>query len=574
MKILVLQEGSRPNETGYQYLSLKNVIELLQSGVMKASNRKLGLDKSRLSKSTLKLSFEDILRPVVSEKEIEKYMQDEDCDRKEAIKYFKEEEGCISPEDEKYISSLIKGYEKMTVGDVLDKNLLDVRLSSFINPGAIEFIDKKDANRFKKELRQETYYNKKYSQDKQYQSNSWSYESNGIPTSDSKQSPSILRVALDIDKISSNQSVNSYKREEGSREERISGDTSHIGRYIKSIDFPEEINDTNHYILVKKDTNTPVGKSYKKEFIDELKDTLDSNSKPEGNLFDSFYGKTEELITLSDYYKRYIEKELSSLSLGIKTYEDLLTFIKNAEDKSVTKLPGKKNKKSVVTKLNITTGTYKQTSKTYSKEEVFSESDMKIYQNVDKFIKTGVNPVKKEAKVTTPVTASTLDIHLGSKDFIAKGLQELGGHSGKVYLVASKKTQGKSKDGYSWSNFLLSNNVEKDLEKLSKKNPSDIIILLKPQAFKATIVNPPLRNKERAIARKLYIKELEEIAHKSSGSYVFDSLESFCDFIHHQYFDINGQKVSLKVGICTGNGGLAIGFGKSKLKAKYTPTHV
>ena len=112
MKILVLQEGSRPNETGYQYLNLKSIIELLKSGVMKASNRKLGLDKSRLSKSTLKLSFEDILRPVVSEKEISKYMQDEECDRKEAIKYFKTEEGCISPEDEKYISSIVKGVMK------------------------------------------------------------------------------------------------------------------------------------------------------------------------------------------------------------------------------------------------------------------------------------------------------------------------------------------------------------------------------------------------------------------------------------------------------------------------------
>ena len=579
MKILVLQEGSRANETGYQYLDLKNVIDLLQSGTMKATNRKLGLDKSRLSKSTLKLNFEDILRPVVSEKEIAKYMQDENCDRKEAIKYFKEEEGCISPEDGVYISSIIKDYEKMTVGDVLDKNLLDVRLSSFINPSAVEFIDKKDANRFKKELRQETYYNKKYSQDKQYQSNSWSYESNGIPTSDSIQSPSVLRIALDIDKISSNQSVNSYKRDDGSREERISGDTNHIGRYIKSIDFPEEINDTNHYIMVKKDTNIPVGKSYKKDFIDELKDTLNSNSKPEGNLFDCFYGKTEELITLSDYYKRCIEKELSSLSLGIKTYEDLLTFIKNAEDKSVTKLPGKKNKKSVITKLNIATGTYRQSVKTYSKEEVFSENDMKVYQDVDKFIKTGVNPVKKETKISAPVqvTANKVSdkpVSNSSKDFIVKGLSELGNYSGKIYLVASKKTTGKGKDGYSWSNFLLSSNVEKDLEKLSKKNPTDIIILLKPQAFKATIVNPPLRNKERAIARKLYIKELEEIAHKSSGSHVFDNLESFCEFIHSQYFDINGQKNSLKVGICTGNGGLTIGFGKSKLKAKYTPTHV
>ena len=465
----------------------------------------------------------------------------------------------------------------MTVGEVLDKNLLDVRLSSFINPGAIEFIDKKDALKFKKDLRQETLYDKKYSQDKQYQSNSWSYEINGIPTFDSNQSPSILRIALDIDKISSNQSVNSYKREDGSREERISGDTEHIGRYIKSIDFPEEINDTNHYILVKKDTNTPVGINYKKEFIEKLKDTLNSSGKPEGDLFDCFYGKSEELITLSDYYKRCIEKELSSLSLGINTYEELLTFIKNSEDKSVTKLPGKKNKKSVVTKLNISTGTYKQTNKTYSKEEVFSENDMKVYQDVNKFIKTGVNPVKKD-NISSPVTNNSNNtsfaIDSNSKDFITKGLSELGGHSGKIYLVASKKTKGKGKDGYSWSNFLLSNNVEMDLEKLSKKNPTDIIMLLKPQMFKATIVNPPLRNKERAIARKLYIKELEEIAHKSSGSYVFNSLESFCNFIHHQYFDINNQKVSLKINICTGSGGLTIGFGKSKLKAKYTPTHV
>lgn len=574
MKILVLQEGSRANETGYQYLNLASTIELLKSGIMKATNRKLGLDKSRLSKSTLKLNFEDVLRPVVSEKEISKYMHDEDCDRKEAIKYFRDEEGCISPEDEKYISSLIKGYEQMTVEDVLNRNLLDVRLSSFINPGAIEFIDKKDANKFKKELRQETYYNKKHSQDKQYQSNSWSYESNGIPTSDSKQTPSILRVALDIDKISSNQSVNSYRKDDGSREERISGDTSHIGRYIKSIDFPEEINDTNHYIMVKKDTNTPVGKVYKKEFVDELKDTLNSSKKPEGNLFDCFYGKTEELITLADYYKRCIEKDLNSLSLGIKTYEDLLNFIKNLEDKSVTKLPGKKNKKSVITKLNIAIGTYKQTVKTYSKEEIFSENDMKIYQNVDEFIKTGVNPVKKEFKSSVTTSIDSNKLSSGNKDFIMKGLSELGGHSGKIYLVASKKTKGKSKDGYSWSNFLLSNNIEKDLEKLSKKNPSDIVVLLKPQMFKATIVNPPLRNKERAIARKLYIKELEIIAHKSSGNSVFDSLESFCEFIHSQYFDVNEQKVSLKVGICTGNGGLTIMFKKSGLKAKYTPNHV
>ena len=203
---------------------------------------------------------------------------------------------------------------------------------------------------------------------------------------------------------------------------------------------------------------------------------------------------------------------------------------------------------------------------------------MKIYQDVDKFIKTGVNPVKKE-KIVIP--NSTITNHSSdnnsvsnNKDFIVKGLSELGGHSGKIYLVASKKTKGKGKDGFSWSNFLLSNNVENDLEKLSKKNPTDIIMLLKPQMFKATIVNPPLRNKERAIARKLYIKELEEIAHKSSGSYIFSDLESFCNFIHYQYFDVNNQKVSLKVGICTGNGGLTIGFGKNKLKAKYTATHV
>ena len=142
-------------------------------------------------------------------------------------------------------------------------------------------------------------------------------------------------------------------------------------------------------------------------------------------------------------------------------------------------------------------------------------------------------------------------------------------HIGKIYIICIERN-GK----VAWSNFILSNNINGDLKNLSSKLKSnESIKVINCKNLSDKIKNPPLRNYERAISRKFYLPELTKYAHTQTGIILFNTLEEFVAFIHSQFHRVNDYGKLLKVGICTGTGGIDIIIKKNSISGKPTQEH-
>ena len=177
MKILVLQEA-RALETGYHYTNSAALIGILGSGIMKATNRKIGLELSRIDKSSLETPLKNLLKPVKDfdkkEREIFKKYKElskrlEKAKRKQLelkysnnqdeyelvtnkIKDYKKEmkklqkstdkdleymikimNMNISSEDLEYFKNHLKDWKNITLKHAIENNLIDKRIAFMIN---------------------------------------------------------------------------------------------------------------------------------------------------------------------------------------------------------------------------------------------------------------------------------------------------------------------------------------------------------------------------------------------------------------------------------------------------------
>ena len=95
--------------------------------------------------------------------------------------------------------------------------------------------------------------------------NSWSYTRSKKPIETIKVTPAIVRLTLDIEGISQRQKIEPFSWKQISRnsryaekEERVVGHTKGISKYIKSVDFMEEVinNDTSKVVVANLDDDS------------------------------------------------------------------------------------------------------------------------------------------------------------------------------------------------------------------------------------------------------------------------------------------------------------------------------
>ena len=266
MKIQVLKEA-RTLETGYHYTNSAALVGILGSGVMKATNRKIGLELSRIDKSSLSELLKNFLKPVKDfdsdEKEqARKYREltrriNKAKSRQAEVKYNDEEEynllvskikdykkeikkleklsgkdleylskiinRYISSEDLAYFNNHIKNPDKVTLKYAIENNLLDKRIAFMIDVDKInaEYWDK---DIIKRELGQaseeENNFGVRNSGDNMYKNKSWSYTRSNIPVHSTKIKPELVRISLDIEKISQRQPIDSFAWRKISKNER------------------------------------------------------------------------------------------------------------------------------------------------------------------------------------------------------------------------------------------------------------------------------------------------------------------------------------------------------------------
>ena len=680
MKILVLKEA-RALETGYHYTNAAAVVGILSSGVMKATNRKVGLEQSRIFPSGLKDLLKDLLKPVKifskEERELAKkykeitrrlnkakeeivkadsyekmnFLDNKVKDYKKEIKKLEKSSDLnlshlikimnqyISEDDLAYFKSHIKNSDSVTLKYALENNLIDKRIAFMIDVEKIK-AESWDRDIIRRELGQaseeENNFGVRNSGDNMYKSKSWSYTRNTSPVHSVELRPELVRISLDIDKISQRQSVDSFAWRKVSKsdkktelEERVIGDTPNIGKYIKSIDFPEEVFDNDSKYIVYKGSNYPEYslKDLEKEIV-LIKKT---KQFPYSSIIKRLAEGTYELKPVKDYFINAIEDDLkTSKAKGVgiqlnvkntqvKTLDSLIKFIENATCTSYIKKPEGKNKKKIINKLKIKIGTFKLNHSGNNKSWEYS-IPKKMLEEIDDlmvFYKTGKLPDKVKSEKTVSGKKSNKEVtskknekemksdkdkdkvkdkvikqdssgnissQSDSKDTSIKpsvkfetgyisydlaktGLEKLGNHLGKIYIVGSEKN-GK----INWSNFLLSNNLDKDLEYVSSQlEKGETLKVILPKDLTSKMKRPPLRNQERAISQQLYLPDLVKLTHSNIGSVFFKTLEEFVAFIHHQFHSVNNFGKTLKIGICTGTGGITITIKKEVIGAKHTP---
>lgn len=678
MKILVLQEA-RVLETGYHYTNSAALIGILGSGIMKATNRKIGLELSRIDKSSLETPLKNLLKPVKDfdkekrdlakkyrelnrrlnrakkkqaetkydnqkeyefitskikdyKKEIKKLQKLSDTDLDYIIKLMNQN---ISSEDLEYFKNHLKDWKSITLKYAIENNLIDKRIAFMINVDKInaEYWDKDIIRReLGQSSEEENSQGVRNSGDNMYKNKSWSYTRSNIPVYSTKIKPELVRISLDIEKISQRQPVDSFAWRKVSKnsnktevEERVVGDTPNIGKYIKSIDFPEEVFDEKSKYITYKGDSYPA--CLASDLEREIKSIRETGKFPYySSIIKKLIDGTYELKPVKNYFIKAIENdlelgkakgvgmELDIKNKNIKTFDSLLKFIENATYTTYNKKPGGKNKKKIIHKLNIKIGTFKF-SKNRSWEYTLDKELLEEIDNMITFYKTGELPEKKivpkkdkikekstnkkdnselegskDTNISIPkktesnkkepdnnqenkisdITNSTNEfINNHSLELAKNGLTKLGNHIGKVYLISIERN-GK----IAWSNFLLSNNINIDLKKLSSQlKPNELLKTISPKHLSDKIKNPPLRNYERAISRKFYLPELTKYAHLQSGLILFNTLEEFVGFIHNQFHSVNNYGKTLKVGICTGDGGIDITIKKGVIGGKNTPEH-
>ena len=682
MKILVLNEA-RTLETGYHYTNAAAIIGILGSGVMKATNRKIGLEQSRIFPSGLKELLINLLKPVKNfskeERElIKKYREitkrlDKAKEEQSEVKFNDQEKydfltnkikdykkeikkleklsnsdlsyltklinKYISDDDLQYFKSHIKNSDKITLKDAIENNLIDKRIAFMIDVDKIK-AESWDRDIIRRELGQasekENSFGVRNSGDNMYKNKSWSYTRSNIPVHSVKIKPELVRLTLDIEKISQRQPVDSFAWRKVSKnsketevEERVVGDTPNIGKYIKSIDFPEEVFDNeSKYLTYKKgssyatyaDDFSPLYSFSLDKLKEEIKSIKDTGKFPYYNsIIKGLANGVYELKPVKDYFIKAIENDLASGKIKgisdvninvknnqIKTFDSLIKFIENSSYTSFLKKPGGKNKKKIIHKLNIKIGTFKFT-KNRSWEYSIPKNLLEEINDMIIFYKTGKMPKKKivappkedikpkevSKKPEKEEIVTTKDTEVLSKsddktnpkendikqptvkpktgyisyDLAKAGLEKLGNHLGKIYIVGSEKN-GK----INWSNFLLSNNLDKDLQFISSQlEKGETLKIILPKDLTSKMKRPPLRNQERAISQQLYLPDLMKLTHSNSEKYFFKTLEEFIAFIHHQFHVVNNFGKTLKIGICTGVGGITITIKKGVIGAKHTP---
>ena len=559
MRVMVLNEA-RPLETGYHYTNIVGMINILNSGTMLATNRRIGLDDSRLNRKTLNKTIGELLKPLLTDEikdKIFNFYENPLVRQQQLMKYMKEK-------DYIKIKSKIKNFD-MKLKDAFASKLVDKTLMLSIDPEELEFLgDYNTASRSKAIFKYEMGYSttskgnsgERKAGDSVYNNKSWSYTRSKVRINVLNKTPDLVRITLDIDKISRNQTVDAFAWKGNNRttnnyeyEERVMGNTEDIGRYIKAIDFPEEIEDDKHYIFKDKD-----GKIYNiSEIANDLRVVFEEKSF-NNTVIQGLYNGYVEKIKVKDYYLDYIENSLqtnkvnnisgktmrTSKKINLKSYKDVVDFIRNVESVTSLKEPGKKRSKTVKKKLNIKIGTYK-TPNFINKFILTDKILEKVQYALD--IKKGKRdfPVANIEKLNKSILP----------EWITGKLNELPNHHGKIYIIDIEDRN--------WSNFLLSNNPERDIGKSSKLSKS-----LKLEKYETIKISNDLNDNHDAIRnRKVsyryfsYKKLLLLWSSKTkSKNAIFDSLEDFVAFL----FDyINKRlKSQFECVIATSRGGLKI----------------
>lgn len=568
---------ARPLETGYHYTNIVGLINILNSGTMLASNRRIGLDDSRLNRKTLNKTIRELMKPILTNKrknEIEStlYSSDEKVQKeriKQRLKLY------VTEKEIKQVESRIKNLD-MKLKDAFKANLVDKNLMLLLNPSELEFLGDYDtASRSKAIFNYEMGYSstsrgksgERVSGDSVYNNKSWSYTRSKVPINVLDKTPDLIRITLDIDKISRNQSIDAFTwkgnnptTDKYEYEERVIGNTENIGRYIKSIDFPEEINDDKHYVIRNKS-----GKVYNlSEIADELRILFeDKRILTNNSLIRDLISGYAKKVTVKEYYLDYIadslmSNEVKSISgkamktskkLNLKSYNDVVNFIKNIEDIDSVKEPGKKRRKIIKKKLNIKIGTYKTPG--LIKQFIINKAILDklqlaqdIYTGKKEFPDTDLSKFNKNILPT----------------WITNEIKKLPKHYGKVYIVSEK-------DNY-WSNFLLSADPRKDIKRLADKlktKSTDLILLNSKYGTNSPFI---LRNRKYCYNVNSYKNLLQLWSHNQKfEESCFDSLEDFTAFLYD--YANKRFKDKFECVIATGRGGLKISINIDKQRSSF-----
>lgn len=317
MRVLILNEAQ---ETGYHYTDVNGLVAILKANTMKATNpERFGTKKSK--------SY------LVDTEDYEDYTLADMIDRlKDRIDYYKGEYDYIKlPSDKQIVKWKEKKYLDKTVKNLIKKKIFDNEMLRLIH--YLQTHSKKDFA------------------DKQAQSHNemdgykptWSFTRSSQPLGWMKEVQKYgtlilfgaVRIYLDIEAIANNQKRYKFKwhkAKEDEQEERVQGDTKDFIRFIKAIDFPQELEDRNKVVFLSKSGSRLA--TYE-DFISNNYTVVSPISIVNRLLQEG----------LNNFSARYSDKKVNS---SVKSYDKLIDYISKQIEKA-NKTVEKEDKKISIT---------------------------------------------------------------------------------------------------------------------------------------------------------------------------------------------------------------------------------